>query len=174
MGPLTWLVALAAGAPLAVSVYKFVKRFLPAGAGELHPRLAVLPAAAQRAITSWLRTAQPNDPLVVFTGWNEARLAQLNTNQQAVIQLLLANGASATACPSCVYFSGNVQMNRCRLALRAHANYLFGFSNPLEEQAMMRRLQAAAAPPIRVGDTLTVYCASHRAVELDSDMQFFG
>ena len=158
-----------------VSAYDFVKRRISAGATVLlHPRLAMLPAAEQRAIAAWLATAQADDPLVVFTNWNMALLAQLNITQQAVIQLLLTNGARATTCPNCVSFSSVPQMNRCKLFIRAQANDLCGFSNPIEQQAYMLKMQAAAAPPARVADTLTVYSVTHRTADVDCDMQFFG
>lgn len=81
---------------------------------------------------TWLRTAQPDDPFVVITSWNAQRLPQLGTSEQAVVQLLIGNGAGAAACASCFFFTSTPAMLQCRIALGRQAPQLLGFSDAVE------------------------------------------
>ena len=154
------------------SVVNFVTRTCSAGALQ-HPLLAVLPAAEQHAIATWLLSAQPDDPLLIITNWNAVRLLLLGSSQDAVVKLLQANGAHATACMNCLFFRGPVDLSHCQLALKTTAPQLFGFSTPAEQQALTREMDIGGDPP-RVADTITVYSVSKRTVEIKSLAQFFA
>ena len=152
------------------SVVNFVKR---TSAGALQrPLLAELPAAEQHAIATWLLGAQPDDPLLIITNWKAVRLLLLGSSQDAVVKLLQANGAHATACMNCLFFRGPVDLSHCQLALKTTAPQLFGFSTPAEQQALTREMDIGGDPP-RVADTITVYSVSKRTVEIKSLAQFF-
>ena len=131
------------------SVVNFVKRTCSAGALQ-HPLLAVLPAAEQHAIATWLLGAQPDDPLLIITNWNAVRLLLLGSSQDAVVKLLQANGAHATACMNCLFFRGPVDLSHCQLALKTTAPQLFGFSTPAEQQALTREMDTRGRHDYRV------------------------
>lgn len=175
MGPIEYvryLVVLLAGS--IVNALDMVQR--APSAEELHPQLAALPEAERQAVTTWLHGAAPDDPLVIVTRWDTTRLAQLGTTAQAVMQLLLANGARATACQTCVFFTSVPEMQQCWLAVMEQAPDLFGFSTATQQQAVMQAMGVAAGvpAPVRVADTLTVYAVSSRAATVQCEVQFFA
>ena len=98
---------------------------------------------------------------------------QLGLTQQAVVQLLLANGAHATACMNCLFFHGSADLSHCQLELKIQAPQLFGFSSPAEQQALTQEMNIGSVPQ-RVADTQVVYSMSKRTVEVECRAQFFA
>ena len=157
---------------LLAVICSFVKWAFAARSGQIDKQLAMLSAAERSAVTSWLRGAQPDDPLVVITKWDDAALLQLGTTREAVVQHLLANGAQATGCANCFAFRSHQAMARCQLALKTQHMQLFGFSTQAEELAFVQ--SGGVAPWLRVADTLTVYSVLSRGVAVECEVQFFA